>query len=214
MAFRADRGIRGVDNLGIGEVLGGASLGVPPRGESHSVRRSGIRRRRWRAWRDGESRASLALHNVQARVPASVPDSRAQCASAALPYRQARVVTSQQVGWRASIWWALLRLRAIRSDTIPRASGWCDCNRDAPVGRVLRQSVTRAWRWCLPATSLAAMTASAVRVPFAWRTPACACRHAGSARADGQCRASASAAMAPCQVPRATVLAVKRRFAV
>jgi len=30
------------------------------------------------------------------------------------------------------------------------------------------------------------------------RTPACVCRHGGSARVDGQCRASASAATAPC----------------
>src|SRR6476469_1640337 len=99
MAFRADRGIRGVDNLWIGEVLGRLTLGVPPRGESHSVRRSGIHRPRSRAWRDDESRASPALHNVQARVLASVPDSRAQSASAVLPYRQARIVTSQLVGW-------------------------------------------------------------------------------------------------------------------
>jgi hypothetical protein len=32
MALRADRGIRGVDNLGIGEVLGRVSLDVPLRG--------------------------------------------------------------------------------------------------------------------------------------------------------------------------------------
>src|SRR3954447_8500475 len=107
MAFRADRGIRGVDNQGIGAALRRVGLGVAPRGETRSVRRSGTHRPRSRAWRGDESRASLALHNAPARVLASVPDSRAQSASAALPCRQARVVTFQQVAWRASIWWAV-----------------------------------------------------------------------------------------------------------
>src|ERR1700737_507199 len=48
------------------------------RGKNGSARRSGTHRLRWRVWRDGETRASLDLHNDPSPVLASVPSSHAQ----------------------------------------------------------------------------------------------------------------------------------------
>jgi hypothetical protein len=59
------------------------------RGESSLVRRSGIHRPRCTAWRDGGSRAILALRKPRARLPAGVPDSRARSASASWQYQRA-----------------------------------------------------------------------------------------------------------------------------
>ena len=89
-------------------------------GESSPARRSGRRRRRCTAWRDGGSRASLVLRNVQGRVPVSAPGSRARCASAIWPDRPVDRTGCPAGRWQASIWRVRRRPRAIRSAAIPR----------------------------------------------------------------------------------------------
>ena len=74
---------------------GGSAIdGRTTRHDGYQV--SQIIRKRLSAWRGDESHASLALHNVQARVPASVPGSRARSASAASPYGRTRAAASQR----------------------------------------------------------------------------------------------------------------------
>src|SRR5260370_39377295 len=75
------RSVRGRDR-GKRKMFGRGRRGDVLRGESSAVRRSGNRKRRCTAWRDGGSRASRDLRNGRGRPPVSTPDNRVRCASA------------------------------------------------------------------------------------------------------------------------------------
>src|SRR5438132_3610682 len=70
MPFGADRRRLGVGNRREGQIPRRAGCKAVLRGEGRRVRRSGSRRRRYRVWRGGESRATHALRNRQSRAPA------------------------------------------------------------------------------------------------------------------------------------------------
>src|SRR5437016_3043957 len=68
--FGADRRRLGVGNRREAQIPRRAGCKAVLRGEGRRVRRSGSRRRRYRVWRGGESRATHALRNRQSRAPA------------------------------------------------------------------------------------------------------------------------------------------------
>src|SRR4029077_2616842 len=70
VALGADRRRLLVGDFGEWQGLGKPGRNKVLRGESSPARRSGIRRRRCRAWRDGGSRASLGLRSGRDRPPA------------------------------------------------------------------------------------------------------------------------------------------------
>src|SRR5207253_1599476 len=70
MPFGADRRRLGVGSRREGQIPRRAGCKAVLRGEGRRVRRSGSRRRRYRVWRGGESRATHALRNRQSRAPA------------------------------------------------------------------------------------------------------------------------------------------------
>src|ERR1700757_2102028 len=70
MAFGADRRRLGVGNRREGQIPRRAGCKAVLRGKGRRVRRSGSRRRRYRVWRGGESRATHALRNRQSLAPA------------------------------------------------------------------------------------------------------------------------------------------------
>src|SRR5262249_3181098 len=66
--FGSDRRHLWVGNPGEWQIAGAAGRNLLLRGEGRRVRRSESRRRRYRAWRGGESRATRALHNHPGRA--------------------------------------------------------------------------------------------------------------------------------------------------
>ena len=70
MSFGSDRRRLWVGNRGEGQIPSRARRKSVLRGEGRRVRRSRSRRRRYRGWRDGGSRATRALRNHQGQAPA------------------------------------------------------------------------------------------------------------------------------------------------
>src|SRR5271165_4491238 len=70
VALRSDRRCLWVGNRREWQIARAAQRKVVLRGEGRLVRRSRNRKRRYRVWRDGGSRAIRALHNRQGPVPA------------------------------------------------------------------------------------------------------------------------------------------------
>jgi hypothetical protein len=74
----------GADAIRVGGTSSGVLVAIVrdcrlrPRGKNGSAQPQGTHRRRCIGWHGGEIRASLVLHNVQGRVPASVPDNPAR----------------------------------------------------------------------------------------------------------------------------------------
>jgi len=74
----------GADAIRVGGTSSGVLVAIArdyrlrPRGKNGSAQPQGTHRRRCIGWHGGEIRASLVLHNVQGRAPASVPDNPAR----------------------------------------------------------------------------------------------------------------------------------------
>jgi hypothetical protein len=101
MEFGTWRSGRKGGSCGLGTAGNGRCLEAPGAGMSSSpFRRSGTRKRRCTAWRDGGSPASRGLRNGRGRLPVSIPDHRVRCASSLMASTVGRR-GCRAAGWKA-----------------------------------------------------------------------------------------------------------------
>src|SRR6266403_1875921 len=142
--FGSDRRRLWVGNRREWQIPRAARRNVVQRGGWRLVRRSKSRRRQYRGWHGGGSRATRALHNHQARVPASAPDNRARSAIATLRH-QPNVRRRYPVAkWQTNTWSARLLLAATRSAATLRRAARSARYRDVPAAPSAAQSAKRA----------------------------------------------------------------------
>src|SRR3984893_5335606 len=110
--FGSDRRRLWVGNRREWQIPRAARRNVVQRGGWRLVRRSKSRRRQYREWHGGGSRATRALHNHQARVPASAPDNRARSAIATLRHQPNVRRRYPLAKWQTNTWSARLLLAA------------------------------------------------------------------------------------------------------
>src|SRR3984893_11167222 len=142
--FGSDRQRLWVGNPREWQIPRAARRNVVLRGGWRLVRRSKSRRRQYRGWHGGGSRAIRVPHNHQARVPVSAPDNRARSAIATLSDRPDDRRRYLRAKWQTNTWSARFRLPATRSGaTLQRATRSASC-RDAPAALSAGQSARRA----------------------------------------------------------------------
>src|SRR5580693_5162067 len=149
--FGSDRQRLWVGNPREWQIPRAARRNVVLRGGWRLVRRSKSRRRQYRGWHGGGSRAIRAPHNHQARVPASAPDNRARSAIASLRNQPNIRRRYPPAKWQTNTWSAPFLLAATRSAATLRRAARSARYRDVPAAPSAAQSAKRArLRWQRP----------------------------------------------------------------